>query len=35
MYDPEANILISRAIDPLSKTPAFKGVVARLKSWLF
>ncbi len=26
MYYPESNILVSRAVDPLSKTPAFKGV---------
>jgi molybdopterin-dependent oxidoreductase alpha subunit len=30
MYYPEANILISRAVDPLSKTPAFKGVVVQI-----
>ena len=30
MYYPEANILISRAIDPLSKTPAFKSVVVQI-----
>ncbi len=27
MYYPEANVLIDRAVDPRSKTPAFKGVV--------
>jgi molybdopterin-dependent oxidoreductase alpha subunit len=27
MYYPEANVLISRAVDPRSKTPAFKSVV--------
>jgi anaerobic selenocysteine-containing dehydrogenase len=32
MYYPEANVLISRAIDPLSKTPAFKNVVIRVAS---
>ncbi|HUY32265.1 MAG TPA: FdhF/YdeP family oxidoreductase [Pirellulales bacterium] len=26
MYYPEANVLVSRRLDPLSKTPAFKGV---------
>ena len=26
MYYPESNVLISRAVDPLSKTPAFKSV---------
>ncbi len=31
MYYPEANRLISRTIDPLSKTPAFKCVVVRLE----
>jgi molybdopterin-dependent oxidoreductase alpha subunit len=30
MYYPEANRLIGRTIDPLSKTPAFKSVVVRL-----
>jgi molybdopterin-dependent oxidoreductase alpha subunit len=30
MYYPEANVLISRTIDPLSRTPAFKNVVVRL-----
>ena len=30
MYYPEANRLISRTIDPLSKTPAFKCVVVRV-----
>jgi hypothetical protein len=30
MYYPEANVLVSRAIDPLSKTPAFKGVVVQI-----
>lgn len=27
MYYPEANVLVSRAVDPLSKTPAFKNVL--------
>ncbi len=31
MYYPEANRLVSRTIDPLSKTPAFKCVVVRLE----
>ncbi len=26
MYYPEANLLVTRALDPLSKTPAFKSV---------
>jgi hypothetical protein len=26
MYCPEANILIPRAVDPQSKTPAFKNI---------
>jgi anaerobic selenocysteine-containing dehydrogenase len=30
MYYPEANALIGRAIDPQSRTPAFKGVIVRL-----
>jgi len=30
MYYPECNILVSRALDPQSKTPAFKGVVIRV-----
>jgi molybdopterin-dependent oxidoreductase alpha subunit len=30
MYYPEANRLISRTVDPQSKTPAFKGVVVRI-----
>jgi anaerobic selenocysteine-containing dehydrogenase len=30
MYYPEANVLISRTIDPLSKTPAFKGIVVQI-----
>jgi hypothetical protein len=30
MYYPEANRLISRTVDPQSRTPAFKGVVVRL-----
>jgi anaerobic selenocysteine-containing dehydrogenase len=31
MYYPEANVLISRSIDPLSRTPAFKNVVVRVE----
>jgi anaerobic selenocysteine-containing dehydrogenase len=31
MYYPEANILIGRSIDPLSRTPAFKNVLVRLR----
>jgi molybdopterin-dependent oxidoreductase alpha subunit len=30
MYYPEANVLVGRAVDPLSRTPAFKGVVVRV-----
>ena len=30
MYYPEANALVSRSVDPLSRTPAFKGEVVRL-----
>ncbi len=30
MYYPECNVLIGRATDPQSKTPAFKGVVVRV-----
>jgi molybdopterin-dependent oxidoreductase alpha subunit len=30
MYFPEANVLVSRTVDPLSKTPAFKGVVVQI-----
>jgi molybdopterin-dependent oxidoreductase alpha subunit len=30
MYYPEANVLVGRTVDPLSKTPAFKCVVVRL-----
>lgn len=31
MYYPEANVLVSRDLDPKSKTPAFKGLVVTLK----
>ncbi|MEO2046177.1 MAG: FdhF/YdeP family oxidoreductase [Pirellulales bacterium] len=32
MYFPEANALVSRQLDPASKTPAFKGVVVTLEN---
>ena len=32
MYFPEANVLVSRATDAKSKTPAFKGVLIRLET---
>ena len=31
MYYPECNVLVGRAIDPQSKTPAFKGVVVQVQ----
>jgi hypothetical protein len=31
MYYPEANVLVSRQLDPASKTPAFKGVIITIK----
>jgi molybdopterin-dependent oxidoreductase alpha subunit len=31
MYYPEANVLVSRQLDPSSKTPAFKCVIVRLE----
>jgi anaerobic selenocysteine-containing dehydrogenase len=31
MYFPEANVLIGRTIDPLSRTPAFKNIVIRIE----
>ena len=31
MYFPEANTLVSRRVDPVSNTPAFKGVLIRLE----
>jgi anaerobic selenocysteine-containing dehydrogenase len=31
MYYPEANLIVPRRLDPVSKTPAFKGVAARLQ----
>src|SRR5690606_15502233 len=30
MYYPEANVLVPRAVDPASGTPAFKSVAARI-----
>ncbi|MFP6692841.1 MAG: FdhF/YdeP family oxidoreductase [Pirellulales bacterium] len=30
MYYPEANVLVSRQVDPVSKTPAFKGVTVEI-----
>jgi hypothetical protein len=32
MYYPEANVLVPTAIDPQSKTPAFKSVLVRLEA---
>ena len=32
MYYPECNVLVSRSLDPASKTPAFKGVVITLEA---
>ena len=32
MYYPECNVLISRAVDPHSKTPAFKCVIVRVEA---
>ncbi len=31
MYYPEANVLVPRSLDPLSKTPAFKGILVTLE----
>jgi molybdopterin-dependent oxidoreductase alpha subunit len=31
MYYPEANVLVPRRLDPRSRTPAFKSIVARLR----
>jgi hypothetical protein len=31
MYYPEANVLVSRELDPSSKTPAFKCVIVRVE----
>jgi anaerobic selenocysteine-containing dehydrogenase len=32
MYYPECNVVVSRTLDPESKTPAFKCVVVRIES---
>ncbi|MCE9554220.1 MAG: hypothetical protein K8T91_12710 [Planctomycetes bacterium] len=32
MYYPEANVLVTRSVDPLSKTPAFKNVLVTLEA---
>jgi molybdopterin-dependent oxidoreductase alpha subunit len=32
MYYPECNVLVSRAVDPQSKTPAFKCVIVRIEA---
>ncbi len=32
MYYPEANVLVSRRVDPASKTPAFKSVLVRIET---
>jgi len=32
MYYPEANVLVPRLADPVSRTPAFKSVVVRLEA---
>jgi len=34
MYYPEANRLVSRRVDPLSRTPAFKDVAVRLEPYV-
>ncbi len=34
MYYPEANVLVSRKLDPKSKTPAFKCVPVRVERWV-
>lgn len=34
MYYPEANVLVARTADPKSKTPAFKGVVVKVRKSL-
>jgi hypothetical protein len=31
MYYPEANVLIGRDVDALSRTPAFKNIVVRVE----
>ena len=35
MYYPEANVLVGRTVDPLSRTPAFKCVVVRVRDRRF
>jgi hypothetical protein len=32
MYFPEANVLVSRQLDPDSKTPAFKSVIVTIEA---
>ena len=32
MYFPEANVLVNRQVDAQSRTPAFKGVVVRIRA---
>jgi hypothetical protein len=32
MYFPEANVLVDRAVDPSSRTPAFKGALITLEA---
>ena len=32
MYYPEANVLVPRLVDPLSRTPAFKGILVQIES---
>jgi hypothetical protein len=32
MYYPEANVLVPRSVDPLSKTPAFKNVLVTVEA---
>jgi hypothetical protein len=32
MYYPECNVLVSRELDPQSKTPAFKCVIVRINA---
>ena len=31
MYFPEANVLVPRSIDPISKTPSFKSLAVRIE----
>ncbi len=35
MYCPEANVLVPRAVDPESKTPAFKNVLVTVQAEAF